>query len=93
MYIVAIGWLYVVVLMALTEQSFAAGLATLLLCGVLPLGLIILVRSGSKRSRRLRREAIAQAEAADDSARPGRSMTRKEAPGDPDGADTQRDET
>lgn len=67
MYIVAIGWLYVVVLMALAEQTFAAGLATLLLWGVLPLGLLILVRSGSKRSRRLRQEARQRAQAGDDS--------------------------
>jgi hypothetical protein len=37
-YIVAIGWLYVVLMMTLTERSFIAGEATLLCYGVLPLG-------------------------------------------------------
>ncbi len=62
MYIVAIGWLYVVVLMALAEQTFTAGLTTLLLFGVLPVGMLLIVRNGSKRSRRRRRDAIAQAQ-------------------------------
>ncbi|MBL8540994.1 MAG: hypothetical protein U1E63_15665 [Burkholderiales bacterium] len=72
MYIAAIGWLYIVTLMALTEQTIGAGIATLVLWGVLPLGLVILVRSGSKRSRRLRREAR-QGAASDDDAASDRS--------------------
>jgi hypothetical protein len=61
MYIVAIGWLYVVVLMAISENTFTSGLVTLLLFGVLPIGMLVIVRNGSKRSRRLRREAIREA--------------------------------
>jgi biotin transporter BioY len=61
MYIVAIGWLYVVVLMALSETNFISGMVTFLLFGALPIGMLIIVRNGSKRSRRLRREAIRQA--------------------------------
>jgi len=38
-YIVAIGWLYVVIMMAATEKSFLSGAVTLLCYGILPLGL------------------------------------------------------
>jgi len=37
MYIVAIAWLYVVLMMSLTEQSWIAGLGTFTLYGVAPL--------------------------------------------------------
>lgn len=37
MYIVAIAWLYVVILMAFTEPSFVAGLMTFLFYGLGPL--------------------------------------------------------
>jgi hypothetical protein len=66
MYIVAIGWLYVVILMAISEETVTAAITTLLLFAVLPIGMLVIVRRGSKRSRRLRREAIRQASAGDD---------------------------
>jgi sulfite exporter TauE/SafE len=66
MYIVAIGWLYVVVLMALSEETLLSGAVTLLLFGVLPIGMLLIVRNGSKRSRRLRREAIREASSSED---------------------------
>jgi hypothetical protein len=66
MYIVAIGWLYVVVLMALSESTLTAGFTTFLLFGALPLGMLLIVRNGSKRSRRRRREALERANSADD---------------------------
>lgn len=53
MYIIAIGWLYVVVLMALTETNVVAGLATLLFYGLLPVG--ILMYLGGAKARRRRR--------------------------------------
>jgi len=40
MWIVAIAWMYVVVLMAATETSVIAGVMTLLFVGVLPLSLL-----------------------------------------------------
>jgi len=64
MYIVAIGWLYVVVLMAFSAHSFASGLMTFLVYGALPVGVLILI-SGSKRRHRRRRQAIEQAEASE----------------------------
>jgi hypothetical protein len=66
MYIVAIGWLYVVVLMAFSESTLTAGFTTFLLFGALPLGMLLIVRNGSKRSRRLRREAVERANSSAD---------------------------
>ncbi len=41
MYIVAIAWLYVVLMMALTETSVVAGIATFVLYGLAPLSLFL----------------------------------------------------
>jgi len=51
-YIVAIGWLYVVVLMSATETSFLSGAVTLLCYGILPLGLFLWIAGTSQRRRR-----------------------------------------
>lgn len=55
MLIIALAWIYVVLLMSLTEPTFVAGSLTFLLYCVLPLG-ILLYATGSKRrmARRLR---------------------------------------
>ncbi|MDL2353642.1 MAG: hypothetical protein QFF03_00130 [Pseudomonadota bacterium] len=58
MWIVAVAWIYVVGLMALTEPSVVAGIMTFLVYCVLPLSLLYYV-SGTKR-RRLRNEAAAR---------------------------------
>ncbi len=55
MHIVAIGWLYVTLLMAVTEESVVAGILTFLLYGLFPVA-IILYLSASKR-RKKKREA------------------------------------
>jgi len=59
MYIIAIGWLYVVVLMALTETSVVAGMATLVFYGLVPVG--ILMYLGGAKGRRRRRLAAEMA--------------------------------
>lgn len=41
MYIIAIAWMYVVVLMAATEKSIAAGLLTFVFYGLLPCALLL----------------------------------------------------
>lgn len=41
MYIIAIGWLYVSVLMALTETSIVAGILSLVVYGLLPVALLL----------------------------------------------------
>lgn len=62
MYIVAIAWLYVTLLMALTEGSIVAGIATFLFYGLLPLALLLwLVGTPARRRNRRRREAEAAA--------------------------------
>lgn len=52
MYIVAIAWLYVVMLMALTEPTFTAGIATFVFYGVLPLALLLWILGTPERRRR-----------------------------------------
>ena len=60
MYIVAIGWLYVAVLLAVTERSVVAGIITFIFYGLLPAGLVLWF-SGSRvrRERRKHRESMA----------------------------------
>ncbi|MDO4231547.1 MAG: hypothetical protein Q4D19_05390, partial [Lautropia sp.] len=53
MLIVIIAWMYVVILMALTEHSFIAGLMTFLLYGLLPLGTVVyLLNTPARRARK-----------------------------------------
>lgn len=62
MWIVAIAWIYVVVLMAATETSVVAGIMTFFGYCVLPLSIVFYI-TGSKR-RRARNAAAASAAAA-----------------------------
>lgn len=71
MYIVAIGWIYVVLMMALVETSVVAGIMTFFWYGVLPLTLLLWLIGIPRR----RRSAVAA----------------DQAPGQPDGADSQAD--
>lgn len=57
MWIVAIAWIYVVGLMALTETSIVAGVMTFLGYCVLPLSILFYLTGG--RGRRARRERVA----------------------------------
>lgn len=54
MYIIAIAWIYVVFMMAITETTVIAGIMTFLLYGVLPVSIIVYVMGtgGRKRKRR-----------------------------------------
>jgi len=52
MYIVAIGWGYVILMMAITASSVGKALAILIFFGVLPLGLFVYVADGSRRRKR-----------------------------------------
>ena len=56
MYIIAIGWLYVVLMMALTENSLVAGIATLFFFGLLPVA-ILLWLGGTHGRRKARQKA------------------------------------
>lgn len=65
MWIVAIGWSYVVILMAATETSFVAGVMTFLVYCMIPLSVLFYITGGKRR--RARRSAAAAAAAPDSS--------------------------
>ena len=52
MHIVAIGWLYVTVLMALSEVGIVAGLLTFVFYGLMPTMLLLWIFGHSTRRRR-----------------------------------------
>jgi hypothetical protein len=52
MLIVALAWIYVVLLMSLTEPTIVAGIMTFLLYCALPLGILFYVTGGRRRKRR-----------------------------------------
>jgi hypothetical protein len=60
MWIVAIGWSYVVILMAATETSFIAGVMTFLVYCMIPLSLLFYLTGGKRR--RARRAAAREAQ-------------------------------
>ena len=49
MYIVAIGWAYVILMMAITASSIGKALAILVFLGVLPLALFVYMAGGLRR--------------------------------------------
>lgn len=51
MIIVAIGWLYVVMMIAAVSDTLMTGLLRLLFLGVLPVGLLLWIKLKSFRSR------------------------------------------
>jgi hypothetical protein len=68
MYIVAIGWAYVILMMAVTASSFGKAFAIFFFLGVLPLALFIYVADGSRRRRRRSMAVIDQVTDQTDSA-------------------------
>lgn len=76
MYIIAIGWLYVTLLVAATEPTVTAGIISFLFYGLLPCSLLVWL-SGSKarRQRQAHRELLAS-----------------QRPGNDDRSDTQTDQ-
>ena len=67
MYIIAIGWLYVTVLVALNEASVVAGMVSFLFYGLLPCALLLwLGGSRARRQRQRYRELLAAQRANDD---------------------------
>ncbi|MBV6323416.1 hypothetical protein [Duganella violaceipulchra] len=63
MLIVAIAWIYVVGLMALTEPTVVAGIVTFLFYCVLPLSTLIYISGTGKRKARRRAAELAAHEA------------------------------
>jgi hypothetical protein len=66
MLIVAIAWIYVVLMMSLTETSFVAGLATFVFYGLLPLSIVLYLLGTPGRWRRRRQREVAAIETPDD---------------------------
>ena len=62
MWIVAIGWSYVVILMAATETSIIAGIMTFLFYCMIPLSILFYLTGGKRRHARraLRAETLAR---------------------------------
>lgn len=60
MYIVAIGWLWVVLMMALTEASVTAGILTFFFYGLAPLALFLWLVGTPARRRRSADQAVDQ---------------------------------
>jgi membrane protein implicated in regulation of membrane protease activity len=56
MYIVAIAWIYVTLLMALTETNITAGILTFALYGVMPLSLLLWLFGSPMRRRKRKQE-------------------------------------
>jgi len=56
MHIVAIAWIYVVLMMSITEHTVVAGIATFFLYGVFPVSIILYLMHSPER-RRKRKEA------------------------------------
>lgn len=71
MFIVAIGWLYVVLMMSITETTPVAGVMTFILYGLVPVALLLYLSGGRQRKRRRaaaqqRKAAAEQAAAAEE---------------------------
>lgn len=64
MYIVAIGWLYVVLMMAITEHTVVAGLATFVFYGLFPVAILVYIMGTPGRLRRRKAEEARQAKSA-----------------------------
>lgn len=82
MYIVAIAWLYVTLLMAFTESSITAGVLTFLFYGLLPCALFIWIAGTPQRRRNRLRDARRS------DSEPALLQDQFD---QPDGTDTQRD--
>ena len=58
MHIAAVGYIYVVLMMSIVEESFVAGIMTFFLYGVLPLTIILYIGGTGKRRRRREQERL-----------------------------------
>ena len=63
LHIIAIGWLWVAFMMAITERSIVAGVMTFVFYGFLPCALLIYILATPARRRRARDKAKIEAAA------------------------------
>lgn len=67
MYIIAIGWLWVALLMAVTERSVVAGVFSLFVWGLVPCAIMLWMSGGKvRRQRRAYQELLASQRANND---------------------------
>lgn len=57
MYIIAIAWLYVAFLMAVSETSLVAGVMTFIFYGLLPCALLLWILGAPQRKRNKKNES------------------------------------
>lgn len=59
LYLIAIAWIYVVLMMSLAESSLIAGILTFIFYCIIPLGLVLYILSSParKRQRKLEEDA------------------------------------
>ncbi|WP_423197332.1 MULTISPECIES: hypothetical protein [unclassified Cupriavidus] len=69
MYIVAVAWLYVALMMAITETTVVAGVLTFFAYGVGPVALVLYILG--TRGRRRRRQALEAMAARENDQAPG----------------------
>ena len=80
MHIVAIGWLYVTLMMAITENNMTAGVLTFVFYGLAPTALLFWLGGTRLRNRAAKRQSAATPPVSDE------QVHR------PDGADTRPDQ-
>jgi hypothetical protein len=68
MYVIAIAWLYVTVLMAATEPNLTAGVLTFVCYGLLPLAVLLWLFGTPQRRRQAQAREAVDANAAGDEA-------------------------
>ena len=77
MHIVAIAWLYVTLMMAITEKTMVAGVMTFVFYGLLPCALLLWLGGTGRRRRAAKRRSLAAHSVSDEQAnRPDRADTR-----------------
>lgn len=77
MYIVAIAWMYITVLMAFTESSITAGVLTFIFYGLFPCALFIWIM-GTPHRRRMKRQQEQQALMESQLHQPDRADTQRD---------------
>lgn len=85
MWIVAIAWIYVVGLMAVTEPSIVAGVMTFVGYCVIPLSILFYLTGGKRR--RAKREAAERDNSSGDTASARKENRADDKDGDADGSD------
>lgn len=55
LYLIAIAWIYVVLLMSLAESSLLAGIMTFVFYCIIPLGLVLYILSSPARKRQIKK--------------------------------------